>query len=91
MSAVGMGVAPWIFIHDTDKVEKGLMVLFFGLFFVALPPSWKFFCRRPWLHVDVERVCKIVDFITRDTRMNSQSEVKLIIRSMTYLKVLDSF
>jgi len=24
---------PQIFIHDTDKVDGGLMVLFFGLFF----------------------------------------------------------
>jgi len=36
-----MGVGsegPWIFIHGTDKVEKGIMVLFFGLFFsVGLP------------------------------------------------------
>jgi len=29
-------VDPWIFIHGTDKVESGLMVLFFGLFSVAL-------------------------------------------------------
>jgi len=35
---------PWIFIHDTDKVEKALMVLFFGLFLLTY---WKFFCRRP--------------------------------------------
>jgi len=32
---VGSGVRgswpPWIFIHDTDKVEGGLMILFFGL------------------------------------------------------------
>jgi len=26
-------VTPWIFIHDTDKVEGGLMMLFFGLVF----------------------------------------------------------
>jgi len=38
--------SPWIFIHITDKVEEGLMVLFFSLVFsVAL--SWKFFCRHP--------------------------------------------
>jgi len=42
-------VTPWIFIHDTDKVEIGLMVLFFGLVFsVALP--WIFFCLRPCKH-----------------------------------------
>jgi len=36
-------MAPWIFIHVTDKVEGGLMVLFFGLVFsVATPPFWKF-------------------------------------------------
>jgi len=35
-------VAPWIFIHGTDKVEGGLMVLFFGLVFSAAPPSGNF-------------------------------------------------
>jgi len=54
---VAMGVGsggmwhPWIFIRGTDKVEKGLMMLFFGLvFFRWLPPlPWKIFCRRPCL------------------------------------------
>jgi len=43
------GGAPpsWIFIHDTDNVERGLMVLFFGLVFSLPPSSWKVFCRRP--------------------------------------------
>jgi len=31
----------WIFMHDTDKVEGSLMVLFFGLVF-ALPPLGNF-------------------------------------------------
>jgi len=31
---------PWIFIHGTDIITKGLIVLFFGLFSVApLPPE----------------------------------------------------
>jgi len=31
----------WIFIRDIDKVQGGLMVLFFGLvFFVALPGNF---------------------------------------------------
>jgi len=30
---------PWIFIHDTDKVEGDLMVLFFGLVFSVSPPG----------------------------------------------------
>jgi len=29
---------PWIFINDTDKVEKSLMVLLFGLIFFRSPP-----------------------------------------------------
>jgi len=29
---------PWIFIHGTNKVKGGLMVLFFGLVFPLLPP-----------------------------------------------------
>jgi len=40
---VGSGVKglwpPWIFIHSTDKVERGLMVLFFGLVFPIGPPE----------------------------------------------------
>jgi len=35
-------IAPWIFIHGTDKVERGLMELFFGFVF-PLPPSGNFF------------------------------------------------
>jgi len=32
--------SPWIFILDTDKVEGGLMLLFFGLVFsVGHPPG----------------------------------------------------
>jgi len=37
---VGSGVPrppPWIFRHDTDKVEGGLMVLYFGLIFSVAP------------------------------------------------------
>jgi len=38
-----------IFIDSTDKVERGLMVLFFGLVFTVGPLlHWKFFCRSPW-------------------------------------------
>jgi len=33
----GGGGAPWIFIHDIDKVEGGLMVLFFGFGFSEGP------------------------------------------------------
>jgi len=41
-SAAGQagGVPPWVFIHDTDKVERGLMVLFFCLVF-PLPSCGK--------------------------------------------------
>jgi len=35
----GPYVPPYIFIHDTDIVDIGLKVQFFGLFSVA--PSWK--------------------------------------------------
>jgi len=40
---------PWIFKHGTNIVDRGLKVLFFGLFcyfsvfFFSLPPPWKFF------------------------------------------------
>jgi len=30
-------VTPWIFIHGTDKVERALMVLFFGLVCFCCP------------------------------------------------------
>jgi len=41
---------PWIFKHGTNIVDRGLKVLFFGLFsvfFPLFPPPWKIFCRRP--------------------------------------------
>jgi len=60
-------VAPWIFIHGTDIVDKGVIVLFFCLFSVVLPgrglivlffgifsvapPLWNFFCLRPLLEL----------------------------------------
>jgi len=47
-SGEGCAPPPWIFIHDTDKVEGGLMVLFFGLVFFRCPLPWKIFCRRLW-------------------------------------------
>jgi len=43
----GGAVAPLDFIYGTDKVEGGLMVLFFGPVFPVGPP-WKFFCRCSW-------------------------------------------
>jgi len=30
------------------------MVLFFGLVFTVGPPFWKFFCRRPYLHIELQ-------------------------------------
>jgi len=30
-------VPPWVVIHNTDKVEEDLMVLFFGLVFFRSP------------------------------------------------------
>jgi len=30
-SGGGSAVAPWIFIHGTDIVDRGLIVVFFGL------------------------------------------------------------
>jgi len=38
------GVLP-LDLHDTDKVEGGLMVLFFGLVF-SIGLLWKIFCQR---------------------------------------------
>jgi len=37
-----MSSLPWIFIHGTDIVDRGLNVLFFGIFFVALSPPGNF-------------------------------------------------
>jgi len=47
-SAAGAGeaMAPWISIHGTNIVNKGLIVLFFGLFF-AIFRSF-FFVGQPW-------------------------------------------
>jgi len=38
---MGIGHPPpfWIFIHDTERVEGGLMLLFFYLVFPAVPPG----------------------------------------------------
>jgi len=41
------GSGNWIFIHGTDEVEEGLMVLFFGLVFSAGPPSLEIFLPTP--------------------------------------------
>jgi len=38
------GLSPlWIFIHGTDIVDKGLILLFFRPFFRCLSPPWKRF------------------------------------------------
>jgi len=70
---VGRG-SLWIFIHVTDKVEIGLMVLFSACFFpLSLSPShWKFFCWSPcmlylilWANLQyLNRVEKTVTKIT---------------------------
>jgi len=50
------GRASWIFMHGTNIVHRGLILLFFGLFcyFSVIDfrwhPPWKFFCRRPCGH-----------------------------------------
>jgi len=53
--SVGIGgqggdVDPWIFINDTDEVEAGLMVLFFGLVFTVWPPPLEIFLPTPLIH-----------------------------------------
>jgi len=40
---------PWIFMDATDKVEGGLMVLFFGLVFPVAPLP-KFFLPKTLIH-----------------------------------------
>jgi len=55
----GQEPPPWIFIHDTDKVEGSLIVLFFGLVFFRCtpPPLENFFAEAlgdmcyPWRYV----------------------------------------
>jgi len=44
----GGAVASWLFIDDTDKVEGGLMLLFFSLVFPL--PSLEFFLPTPLIH-----------------------------------------
>jgi len=43
----GGGGSGHLDFHGTDKVKKGLMMLFFRLVFPL--PTWKFFCLRPWI------------------------------------------
>jgi len=38
----GGSCPPWIVMHDADKVERGLMVLFFSLVFSVVPPPGNF-------------------------------------------------
>jgi len=51
-------MAPWIFIHGTDVINKGLIVLFFGLFcyfsiFFPLLPPLEIFLSTP-LSLDLQ-------------------------------------
>jgi len=48
-SAAGAVLLPWIFIHNTDKVEGSLMALFFGLvfFFQFTPLPLEIFLPMP--------------------------------------------
>jgi len=49
----GGAVTPWIFIRSklTDKVEGGLMVLFFGLVFLIAPILLEIFLPTPLVYV----------------------------------------
>jgi len=43
-SAAGGGAPPWIFIHGTDIVDRGLIVLFFSPFSVGTPLEEAYWC-----------------------------------------------
>jgi len=49
VAAKGRGAVgpPWIFIHDTDNVEEGLMCGFSDLFFPLPPTPLEIFLPRP--------------------------------------------
>jgi len=81
----------WIFIHGTDIVDWGLIVLFFGLFSVT-PPPWKrlssavfrsfllffslsFRCPRPWKFL-CWRPCKLHLYNVLCTRCQHGSKIK---------------
>jgi len=40
----------WIFIDGTDKVEKGLMMIFFGLVFTVTVLPLEIFLPTPMIH-----------------------------------------
>jgi len=66
---VGRGaVTPWIFKHNTDKVEGGLMVLFFGLF--SLPSPLEFFLPTPLSICDIYVYISLIDIETVKYRQN---------------------
>jgi len=55
--------SPWVFIHDTDEVEEGLVVLFFDFVFsVALHPTppLKIFLPTPLCTYDEQFVLHII-------------------------------
>jgi len=47
---------PWNFIHDTEEVEGGLMVLFFGLVFSVGPPFHGNFSADALAHIHKKKV-----------------------------------
>jgi len=68
----------------TNIVDRGLKVLFFGVFFAIFrcsvffplpPPPWKFFCRRPCLYV---RVCFVHFRRVRDSEFRTFSDAFLL-------------
>jgi len=90
-SADALDRLPWIFIHGTDIVDRGLIVLFFGLFFVA-SSSWKFFCRRPYMPTIVW--CSYLRSFTRDkgaTKLKVQLQEKFHWWNATIVQYLKDF
>jgi len=71
VSAAGGPRPPWIFKHNTDEVEGGLMVLFFGLVF-SVAPSWKFFLPTT-LHAPKARHLKPKGMMHQEPRVKSKT------------------
>jgi len=66
----GGSCPPWIFIHGTDKVGKGLMVLFFGLFFSFIP--LEFFLLTPLYNMQNSHSVECsVNLLSYNTVLNS--------------------
>jgi len=69
-------------MHDTDKVEESLMVLFFGLVFsIALPPhSLKIFLSTPLIK-KYNKSAEMINSLDSYTQWNNTLKCSLLLKN----------